>query len=162
MAVDPFVNAIKAALSTPLDGSLPRRPRGSRGPASRLVKFIRVGIDAEDDLKYLGRWARACAVSVSTLTETCDLAGITRAHDVRDLMRILRARIKSLQTGDPLEAFLDLADRRTLAALVERGGIADGSATATVAGILDRQKFLPAEHLVIRLLRDALEESALL
>ncbi len=151
--IDPFVRVVKRALAKPLPAA---RRSVDRTPSGRLVSFILMALEADEDLKTNGAWARCSAVSVSTLTATCYLARIRHPHDARDLMRVLSARVRSLRLGGPLESHLDVADPCTLDALIERAGIAGRTATATIADILDWQQFVPNDNDVIRLLREAL------
>ncbi len=151
--IGPFLRVVERALAKPIPAA---RRAPDRSPASRLVSFILMALEADEDLKTNGAWARASAVSVTTLTATCTLALIRHPHDARDLMRVLSARVRSLRLGCPLESLLDVADPRTLDGLIDRAGISGSTAATTVAEILDRQRFLPGDSDVIRRLREAL------
>jgi hypothetical protein len=96
-------------------------------------------------------------VSVSSLAESCHLLGIP-PRDGRDFTRLLRALIKSVQYDCDLRALLDVSDRRTLATLLERGGVGPplGKPRPSVDRFLDRQQFVAAGNDGLRVLRAVL------
>lgn len=111
------------------------------------------GCLSDRDLKTLEDWANYAGVSYSTLTESCRLLGIG-PHEARDLMRVLRAAVKAADLNWPLEALLDVSDRRTLNGLTERAGIgsAPESHGRSPLEILSRQHFVDPNNPGIRAL----------
>lgn len=134
---DPIVPGFMLARESP--------PAFEAGPraARRWACFILLAGDAPDDPRTLDEWARAAGVSRSVLVEACARLGV-HPRDARDLARMLRL---VRRVGDPWEPelALDVADRRTLRALLMRSGL-DGAASGarpTPEQFLLRQRFVP-------------------
>jgi hypothetical protein len=92
-------------------------------PARWALHVIKACL-AEDDLKTLADWAKEAGVSYTSLRETCYLLNI-RPHDARDFARVLRAVLRSSSNGWDPARFLDIADRRTMSALLGKSGLGD-------------------------------------
>ena len=115
---------------------------------------------AEDDLKTLADWAKVAGLSYTSLRESCYLLHI-RPHDARDFARVLRAVLRSSSDGWDPARFLDIADRRTMSALLARSGLRKPEAGRSLLDqFLEGQSFVdPANAGVLRLvalLRDAM------
>lgn len=109
--------------------------------AERWATCVVRAIDTEKDPKTLTAWAHAIGVSRSALCECCRLVRVS-AHDARDFARLVRVVCRSGERWEP-EAFLDLADTRTLKKLLVRGGLPDCSTgTPTLREFLERQQFV--------------------
>jgi CheY-like chemotaxis protein len=107
-----------AALATaqPAVGAVPR------SVAERWAMKVLRGCQADRDLKTLGSWAAEAGSSYSSLCETCRLLDI-QPLAARDLMRVLRAAVRSRKLGCRLGDLLDISVRRTLSALMARAGV---------------------------------------
>jgi len=110
----------------------------------RWVGLVIAATEANGDPRTLARWARLAAVSESSLRLYCYTAGVRPkpSLDFARLARLLR------RTGNGLwePAFhLDVADLRTLQALLARGGFRlHGERRArTVSNLIGRQRLLP-------------------
>ena len=130
----------------------------ARGAAAHFVSLVLRALDADLDLKTLGAWAVHVGVSVSMLREACYLVHVP-PHDARDFVRMLVAVIRARRLACDLDLLLDIADTRTLDGLIGKAGLTGKPATATVADFLEHQRFVPAGHEVLRLLRQALSVS---
>jgi hypothetical protein len=109
--------------------------------AERWATCVVRAIDADKDPKTLTAWAHAIGVSRSALCECCRLVRVS-AHDARDFARLVRVIYRSGERWEP-EAFLDLADTRTLKKLLVRGGLPESSTgTPTLQEFLERQQFV--------------------
>jgi CheY-like chemotaxis protein len=103
-----------------------------RSAAERWARHVLKACDSEGDLKTLEAWAECAGVSYTSLCESCRLVNV-RPHAARDLARILRAVIKSGQEHSHVDVLLDVSDRRTLKALLERAGLTFGSPVGSVS-----------------------------
>lgn len=108
----------------------PEVRRTSTGPspgsaAERWARHVLEACHSQRDLPTLSDWARHVGASAGSLSETCYLVGI-RPKDARDLLRLLRAVIRSRVHGCEPEALLNVSDRRTLKMLFERGSLTIG------------------------------------
>ena len=97
--------------------------KGQRGSATaRWAAYVLQACLAEDDLKTLSAWAKLLGVSYTSLRESCYMLGI-HPHEARDFARVLRSLIRSSSTEWEPARFLDIADRRTAIALLEKAGL---------------------------------------
>ena len=130
-----------------------------RSVAERWATFVAQALDAPGDLKTLRHWATFVGVSYSSLCETCRLLDI-RPQAARDFSRMLKALIESERHGCPPEALLDVSDRRTIATMFERAGLARGSSSrVSLDEFLRRQQFVPAGNEALVALRTLLDRS---
>jgi DNA-binding response OmpR family regulator len=100
--------------------------------AERWARYVLKACESDADLRTLRDWARCIGVSYSRLRESCLLVGI-RPHDARDFTRICRAVIHASAYRCRPEIFLDVGDRRTLAALMHNAGSGNGSSIAAIS-----------------------------
>jgi DNA-binding response OmpR family regulator len=129
--------------------SLGVRPRSA---AERWARFVIKACQSDRDLTTVGEWAAYLGVSRSSLGESCELIGI-RPRASRDLMRLLRVLA---QDREP-ETELLVNDRRTLARLLERGGLTGSrSVSRSVDRFLANQTFVRADNEGLRALRGLL------
>ena len=128
----------------------------TRSAADRLAVYIVSMIDCEDDPRTVLRWARHANASSSTIREHCRLVQI-KAHNARDLGRLLRAICRSGRTWLP-ESVLDCADLRTLNKLMELGGLTGrrGKLAPSIREFLDGQRWIPQNHPELLALRTLL------
>lgn len=169
VSVDELPDVVRTAVLASHEGHLSSVPRSPRlktlrqcadvGPgasaAERWVFNVIKGCLAMDDPKTLKLWAHEASVSYTTLRESCALVGI-RAHDARNLMRMLRAILHMSVDGSALDTLLDTGDSRTLAQLIETAGFqspADLQA-ASISDFFCRQRFVGHESHALLLLRD--------
>ena len=110
-------------------------------PARWTLHVIKACL-AEDDLKTLADWAKAAGVSYTSLRESCYLLNI-RPHDARDFARVLRAVLRSSSKGWDPARFLDIADRRTMSALLGKSGLGDPDGSQSLLDqFFDAQAFI--------------------
>jgi hypothetical protein len=104
-------------------------------------------------LRTLADWAKLAGVSYTSLREICYLLHI-RPHDARDFARVLRAVLRSSSDGWDPARFLDIADRRTMSALLEKSGLRNPEASRSLLDqFLENQSFIdPANAGVLRLM----------
>jgi len=131
---------------------LPHVDEHPRSSAHRWATYVLKACEAGDDLRTLEDWARCTGVSYSTLCEACRIVGI-QPHVARDFTRLLRAMIKSSVYRCNPSVLLDVSDRRTLKALLERAGPAFGSGNAaSISHFIEQQRFVPNSNEGIRVL----------
>lgn len=111
-------------------------------PARRWAGHVLAATNAPSDPRTLADWSRAIGVSRSVLIESCARLGIV-PRDARDLARVLRLVRRVDEPWDP-ETTLDVADRRTLRAVLERAGLigVDVHVRPTPQQFLARQRFV--------------------
>jgi ActR/RegA family two-component response regulator len=134
----------------------PGRPRanGSHSTVERWASSVVKACHADDDPRTLQDWARVAGMSYTSLRELCRILGI-RAHDARDLARMLRAvRCARLERCLP-EAFLDVGDTRTVHVLYARAGLTamDRADSLSIEEFLARQRFVDIRHPAVQALR---------
>lgn len=131
-------------------------PRAAR----RWAGFIIGASDAPDDPRTLEEWSRAVGVSRSVLIESCARIGV-HPRDARDLARVLRLVRRVDAPWDP-ELSLDVADRRTVRALLERSGLNTTAPPGrpTPEQFLLRQRFVPQTSPGLGALRQLLGRAA--
>ena len=133
---------------------------GGPRAARRWACFILLAGDAADDPRTLDEWARAAGVSRSVLIEACARLGV-HPRDARDLASMLRLVRRVGDPWDP-ELALDVADRRTLRALLTRSGLdtAARGPRPTPEQFLLRQRFVPQTSPGLDALRHLLGRAA--
>jgi DNA-binding response OmpR family regulator len=127
------------------------RPRSA---AERWAMLVFKACECDGDPKTLEDWADCAGVSYSSLRESCRLLDI-RPHDARDLVRVLRAVIRSHHHGCPPSVLLDVSDIRTLDNLLTRAGIRSEAqhGPVPVERLLDAQRLVDNENEGVRILR---------
>ena len=138
VAVDTLLTLVSSVVN--LDASrLPvDAPGAPRPPADNIASYAKLGrprsaaerwamlvckaCESDGDPKTLEDWADCAGVSYSSLRESCRLLDI-RPHAARDLVRVLRAVIRSHHHDCPPSVLLDVSDIRTLDNLLTRAGI---------------------------------------
>jgi FixJ family two-component response regulator len=129
--------------------------------AERWAHLIVCVCHADRDPKTLQAWAHLAGLSYTSLRELCRILGI-RAHDARDLARMLRALMLARRQHCPPAMYLDVRDLRTLRLLFGRAGI-DPLTVAidrSLDEFLDRQTFVDARHPALVALRASLALSS--
>lgn len=138
-----LVSAIMRELGTQGPASHPSSVSLLSGaPARRWAGHVLAATDAEADPRTLADWSRAVGVSRSVLVESCARLGIV-PRDARDLARVLRLVRRRDEPWDP-ETALDVADRRTLRALLDRAGLTGDALQVkpSTRQFLSRQRFV--------------------
>jgi hypothetical protein len=123
-----------------------------RSAAERWAALVLQACRSEGDLKTLADWAAFVGVSYSSLCEACRLVEM-RPRDARDLVRVLRAIIKSSKEGVDAAVLLDVRDRRTLRTLLNRAGVAAHEIHVSVDQFLSDQKFVVTNNVGLIALR---------
>ena len=124
-------------------------------PAKRWAGYVLAATDAPSDPRTLADWSRAVGVSRSVLVESCARLGVA-PRDARDLARVLRLVRRSDEPWEP-DTALDVADRRTLRALLVRAGLADtASVRPAPREFLARQLFVAQANAGLTALRQLL------
>ncbi len=108
--------------------------------------------ESENDFKTIDEWARTVGVSGGSLREMCRLLKI-QPHDARDLARLFRAIHLAGPSGH-FELMLDVADSRTLRALLDRVGGGSGPTRPSLSGFLLSQTFVVHDNLGLVRLRE--------
>lgn len=121
----------------------------------RWAHFVLGAMDAEQDPKTVGKWARILGVSRSVLSECCRLVHV-HPQDARDFARLLRAICHSGEHWQP-ETVLDLADARTLRKVLTRAGLfPHAGRTPTTPQFLEQQQWIPQTNAGLTALRTLL------
>jgi CheY-like chemotaxis protein len=147
-------SAIPLSENSPATASADLVPRSA---AERWAMLMFHACRSEGDLKTLAEWAAFVGVSYSSLREACRLIEV-RPRDARDLVRVLRAIIKSTGDGVDPTVLLDVRDQRTLRALQEKAGIVEQPTCVSVEEFLNNQQFVAGNNvgfIVLRRLIDA-------
>jgi CheY-like chemotaxis protein len=133
--------------------------RHPRSTAERWAMQVARACEAEGDLKTLEDWASFVGVSYTTLCESCRLLGI-RPHEARDLTRMLSAIKRSIARRCKPEALLDVSDRRTLNALLDRAALRRGARfePLSIDEFLQRQRFVELDNEGLKALRELLSK----
>lgn len=143
------------ARRTAADRIAPRPKRGRpRSAAERWAMLVYKACECDGDPKTLEDWADCAGVSYSSLRESCRLLDI-RPHAARDLVRVLRAVIRSHDHGCPPSVLLDVSDIRTLDNLLTRAGIRSEAqiGPVPVERLLDAQRLVDNDNEGVRILR---------
>ncbi len=140
------------------DQPLPAVSLTSGAPARRWAGHVLAVTAATADPRTLADWSRAIGVSRSVLVESCARLGIV-PRDARDLARVLRLVRRPDEPWDP-ETALDVADRRTLRALLDRAGLLSPASAGrpTPRRFLDVQRFVPQANPGLVALRGLLDD----
>ena len=138
----------------PVPPPSPVRPRSN---AERWAVYAFRACECDGDLKTLEDWASFLGVSYSTLCETCRLVGM-RPHNARDLVRLLRAVVKSRQERCRPAVLLDVSDRRTLKVLLTRAGLTEDARGDSVSleALFACQRFVRNDNEALLILRQLL------
>jgi ActR/RegA family two-component response regulator len=112
--------------------------------AERWALHVLKACESMRDLKTIEDWAAYIGVSYSSLRESCHVLGVS-PHDARDLMRVLRAVLKSRRHHCSPEVLLDVSDGRTLEKLLRRAAL-----SGDVADAVTPQRFLRDQHFISR------------
>jgi DNA-binding response OmpR family regulator len=132
------------------------RPRPNSA-TEHWVAMVLKALEAERDIATADHWAHHAGISRSRLRDLCALVGIP-GKDALDFTRVLRAVVLTRRHACRIELLLEAGDPRTLERLLDRGGLAldlpPGAVSADL--FLRGQKFIPADHEVLRVLRTAL------
>lgn len=125
--------------------------------AERWAQLIVCVCRADQDPKTLQTWAHLAGLSYTSLRELCRMLGI-RAHDARDLARMLRALILARHRRCTPAVFLDVRDQRTLRVIFVRAGVESISDAfeCSLDEVLRRQTFVDAGHPALLALRATL------
>jgi len=125
--------------------------------AERWAQLIVCVCRADRDPKTLQAWAHLAGLSYTSLRELCRMLGI-RAHDARDLARMLRALILARHRRCTPAMFLDVRDQRTLRLLFVRAGVESlpEGFEWSLDEFLRRQTFVDAGHPALLALRASL------
>ena len=120
--------------------------------AERWAWHVLKACESTKDLKTIEDWAECIGVSYTSLRESCHVLGIP-AREARDLMRVLRAIIKSGRHRCSPEVLLDVSDGRTLDKLLRQAGLpGDAAHTATPHQFLRDQHFVARDNAGLRIL----------
>lgn len=131
-----------------------------RPAGRRWAGYIIQASEASTDPRTLEDWSRAVGVSRSVLIESCARIGVP-PRDARDLARVLRLVRRADEPWEP-ELTLDIADRRTLRALLDRAGLTGAASDGrpTPEQFLLRQRFVPQTSPALVALRQMLSKPA--
>ena len=128
--------------------------------ADRLAKAMVMATNYPSDTRTLAVWGQAAGVSRGALRVWCAAARLP-ARSCLDFVRVLRAVILAkTQTWD-LFSTLDIVDRRSLARLLDRGGVrelSDSAKAPTVTEFLKAQRFLKNPEVIEAVSRRLTEE----
>ncbi len=132
----------------------------AQASACRWAGYIIRASDAPVDPRTLDDWSRAIGVSRSVLIESCARLGVA-PRDARNLARVLRLVRRVGEPWDP-DMALDVADRRTLRALLLRAGLTGVALTSRPSPeqFLLRQRFVPQTSPGLGALRHLLGRAA--
>ena len=153
---------VKAALTEVRIWRLHGWPRGPLVPqlrqwrtaAERCAWLILRGCDAGDDPHTVPEWATVAAISFGTLRRACEAVHI-HPHDARDFMRVLRVLVRTEGRMEPLEAYLNVSEPRTLSAIADRAGVSKGDRRRVFSldEFLRVQRFIAPNHPVLAAIR---------
>lgn len=137
-------------------GPSPNGPARPRSAAERWARHVLKACESEGDLKTLADWAKCVGVSYSSVRESCRLLDI-QPRNARDLVRVLRAVIKSRYDHCSPKVLLDVSDSRTLGILMNRAGMGvTPLSSVTVKEFLMSQRFIARENEGLRVLQQLL------
>jgi hypothetical protein len=123
-----------------------------RSAAERWAMLALQACRSDGDLKTLADWAAFVGVSYSSLCEACRLVEV-RPRDARDLVRVLRAILRSSTDGIIPAVLLDVRDRRTLRTLLDKAGIVSRETAVSVEQFLSEQRFVHSDNFALVALR---------
>lgn len=120
--------------------------------AERWAWHVLKACESTKDLKTIEEWAAYIGVSYSSLRESCRVVGV-RAHDARDLMRVLRAVLKANRHHCSPQVLLNVSDVRTLDKLLRRAGLRGHTGDPVTARMFLRdQQFMSRDNAGLRVL----------
>lgn len=126
--------------------------------ADRWASAIIAGLDSACDPKTLSLWGRAAGAAGSTITAWCRAAGISPRESLY-FCRMLRAVVLSRTEGWDPQNLLNIVDRRTLKAILAKGGLND--TLPTLEGFLGNQR-LVTQPKNVDAIRRALNDSGVM
>jgi hypothetical protein len=111
--------------------------------ADRVANAILLATGSPSDVRTLNAWGQQVGVSRGALRVWCKAAGVS-ARSCLDFLRVLRAVIVSEHRPWDLLNILDVVDQRSLAQLLDRGGIRKlcEKRRPTVSEFLTRERYL--------------------
>jgi DNA-binding response OmpR family regulator len=124
----------------------------SYSSAERWASSVLKACDAKSDPRTLHEWAHVAGLSYTSLRELRRMLEI-RAHDARDLARLLRAVVNGRRYRCSPKVFLDVGDERTLRLLMQRAGVECFQPGLEPDDFLRWQQLVSFEHQALRLLR---------
>lgn len=98
-------------------------------------------LEAREDTRTLGQWARSVGLSASTLRIACQMAGIP-AKRALTLARLLRAVYQSRYTTWQPTQRLNITDPRTLHRMLASGGLSASVTSVSVGDLLLKQSLV--------------------
>jgi FixJ family two-component response regulator len=108
---------------------------------ARWARMVLGACDSPDDPRTVPLWGHVIGASAGTIEATCRLCEV-KAHDARDLGRVLRALSRSRYGTIPCRCHFNIADDRTLRHLFERAGLRWDATTVPLRTFLLRQQFV--------------------
>jgi DNA-binding response OmpR family regulator len=147
-------DALCAVVARAVEGRAAQTTFHPHSVAERWARLVVKACNADGDPKTLHEWAHVAGLSYTSLRELCRILGI-RAHDARDLARMLRAVKKARLLHCQPQVFLDVSDKRTVRLLFARSGLdpATPERDLSVDEFLDRQRFVDARQPALQILR---------
>lgn len=125
------------------DRLVPDQPRST---VDRWARLVLRACESDADFPTLAAWATFVGLSYSSLCEYCRLLNL-QPRDARDFARLLRSVIRARLQSSTIVEMLSIGDRRTLQALLARGGLDRRDVEAvTVEWFLDAQQFIPLDN----------------
>lgn len=115
--------------------------------AERLAAVIVSSLRSEVDPRTVNLWGQVAATSAGALRMWCVAAGV-KPKSVLDFVRLYRAVVLSAETGCRVRDFLDVVDRRTLNALLRRGGLIESENHTDSESFLKRQQLITCSVLL--------------
>lgn len=116
-------------------------PEAYRHASTRWAAVIVALLSAPRDIKTNAAWARLVGVSATTLRDWCRLANTSPARSLA-LARLVRAVYLSRDQAWQPSQRLDTSDPRTLARLLQRGGLPSSDGPVTLLDLLTRQSLV--------------------
>ncbi|MGC2745503.1 MAG: hypothetical protein WA672_20225 [Candidatus Angelobacter sp.] len=124
--------------------------------AERWASYVLGACRSAKDLKTIGIWARQVAVSYTTLCESCRLIEVQPRY-ARDFTRVLRIILMPTFDFSQLTTYLDISDRRTLHAILQKAGFEYPvrlPGLFPVVSFLEHQKFIAEQNPGVKIIRD--------
>jgi len=116
---------------------------------ARWARMVLSACESHDDPRTVPLWGHVIGASAGTIEATCRLCDV-KAHDARDLGRVLRALSRSRNGTIPCRCHFAIADDRTLRNLFERAGLHWDATTVPLRPFLLRQQFVEASKPCLR------------
>lgn len=143
----------RPAVVSEQEGTRTRRlesgPTAVSHAAERVAKAIVLATSSPTDLRTLNAWGQFVGASRGALRAWCQAAGVS-ARSCLDLLRVLRAVVKSHDSPWEPRHVLDVVDQRTLVQLLNRGKVGGlfRGARPSLVDFLSRQRYV-VDHAVI-------------